>query len=126
MSKPAPLSVPLNPSESRAEYLLRCAAAYISAYAPEKPITYDDACDDMIAGDGETLRRDLLSQAEELEETRHEQARSIEFYGKVVEAGNDEKGQPSMTIHTTAEHLRDCGAIPFYLSAAITITPLKR
>ena len=124
MKSPAPLTIPLNPEESRAEYLLRCAAAYISAYAPDKPITYDDECDDMLEGDGETLIRDCLAQAEELEQTRKDQQNSIKIEGKIIQAGGD-KEAPTLTITTTASQLRQCKNIPFYQFSNITITPVK-
>lgn len=125
-AQPGTLTIPLNPDEPRAEYLLRCAAAFISAYATDQPVIYDDECDTLALGDGTDLARDLLSAAEELSENRERTARSMTFIGKLIQAGNDDENQPSVTIHTTIASLQQCEAMPFYQAAEITITPYKK
>lgn len=44
--------------------------------------------------------------------------------GTIVEAGDDETGQPRITIHTTEEELKRIELIRFYKSSRITFTPL--
>ena len=119
----APLTVPLNPDEPRSEYLLRVAAAFLSAYAPENPVIYDDECDDMVLGDGETLTRDCLALAEELQAAREKQQAATHLVGTLIEAGNNKAGTPRLIIETTVESLKNCGRLPLYRRAEITLTP---
>lgn len=123
MSQPAPPVIQEIPEETHTEHLLRAAATYISAYANEGVIFYN--------GDDEPATREdlvnsLLQEIECLVNDRQDTLPSISFKGNIVEAGNDSHGQPRMTIHTSAEALRGCGPIPFYLASTITVLPLKR
>ena len=44
--------------------------------------------------------------------------------GSIVEAGDDEAGQPRLTIHTTREELKRIALIQFYRQARINFTPI--
>ena len=122
------LSIPSIPEETDIEYTLRAAAAFIRAFASDKPVCIADYDEEVT---GEILAEICQNNAEELAKERLVTAKSMRFEGKIIQAGHDSDNpfsseiKPTVTIVTSQRELKDCETIPFYQSANILIVPIR-
>jgi hypothetical protein len=118
-----PVSIELD-TEDYDGYLMRLAAAYIRAYAPEQPVIHD-GYDDTDPVTGEELASSLVDTADERRKEIEKTGMSMELTGTIIQAGTDEEtGKPSLTIRTNEHQLRRQKSIPFYRPCEIRFTPI--